>query len=184
MKLQTRLIVGLAAVLAVVGWWYYSHTVIKDRAVDLIAELPHAEKRSNPEAVASNFQVADVTIDGVTKKTILAKPFARITYVVRVPPDAWLDVAFAMRPDSWPLSGDGAQFRVGVSEGRTYDEVLRQYVNPKDGGQKWFSAHLDLSAYEGREVRIILNTDPGPKGGGDAQNDFAVWGEPHIYSRR
>ena len=57
-------------------------------------------------------------------------------------------------------------------------------MNPKDGGQKWFSAHLDLSAYEGREVRIILNTDPGPKGGGDAQNDFAVWGEPHIYSRR
>ena len=107
MKLQTRLIVGLAAVLAVVGWWYYSHTVIKDRAVDLIAELPHAERRSNPEAVASNFQVADVTIDGVTKKTILAKPFARITYVVRVPPDAWLDVDFAMRPDSWPLSGDG-----------------------------------------------------------------------------
>ena len=184
MKLQTRLIVGLAAVLAVVGWWYYSHTVIKDRAVDLIAELPHAERRSNPEAVASNFQVADVTIDGVTKKTILAKPFARITYVVRVPPDAWLDVDFAMRPDSWPLSGDGAQFRVGVSEGRTYDEVLRQFVNPKEGGQKWFSAHLDLSAYAGREVRIIFNTDPGPKGGGDARNDFAVWGEPHIYSRR
>ena len=91
---------------------------------------------------------------------------------------------FAMRPDSWPLSGDGAQFRVGVSEGRTYDEVLRQFVNPKEGGQKWFSAHLDLSAYAGREVRIIFNTDPGPKGGGDARNDLAVWGEPHIYSRR
>ncbi len=184
MKLQTRLIVGLAAVLAVVGWWYYSHTVIKDRTVDLIAELPRAERRSNPEPVASNFQVADVTIAGVTKKTILARPSARIIYIVRVPPDAWLDVDFAMRPDSWPLPGDGAQFRVGVSEGRTYDEVLRQYVNPKDGGRKWFSAHLDLSAYEGREVRIILNTDPGPKGGGDARNDFAVWGEPHIYSRR
>src|SRR6478672_4728250 len=107
MKIQTRLIVGLTAVLAVVGWWYYSHTVIKDRAVDLIAELPHADRRSNPE------------------------PVARITYVLRVPPDAWLDVDFAMRPDSWPLPGDGAQFRVGVSEGRTYDEVLRQYVNPK-----------------------------------------------------
>ena len=42
----------------------------------------------------------------------------------------------------------------------------------------------DLSAYAGREVRVILNTDPGPKGGGDARNDLAVWGEPHLYSRR
>jgi len=184
MRIQIRLIVGLAAVLAVVGWWYYSHKTIKDRAVDLIAELPNAEKRSNPDPAASNFQVADVTIDGVTRKAILAKPFARIIYVVRVPPDAWLDVDFAMRPDSWPLPGDGAQFRVGVSQGRTYDEVLRQYVNPKNCGQRWFSAHLDLSAYEGREVRIVLNTDPGPLGGGDARNDFAVWAEPHIYSRR
>jgi hypothetical protein len=184
MRIQGRLIVGLAAVLAVVGWWYYSATAIKDRAVDLIAELPNADRRSNPEPPASNFQVADVTIDGVTKKSILARPRARITYTVRVPPDAWLDVDFAMRPDSWPLPGDGAQFRVGVSEGRTYDEVLREYVNPKDGGQKWFSAHLDLSAYEGREVRIILNTDPGPPNDSDAQNDFAVWGEPHLYSRR
>jgi hypothetical protein len=184
MKIQTRLLVGLAAVLAVVGWWYYSHTAVKDRTVDLIAELANADKRSNPEPLASNFQVADVTIDGVTKKTILAKPFGRITYTVRVPPDAWLDVDFAMRPDSWTLPGDGAQFRIGISEGRTYDEVLRQYVNPKDGGKKWYSAHLDLSAYEGRQVKIIFNTDPSPRGGGDAQNDFAVWGEPHVYSRR
>ncbi len=184
MKIQTRLLVGLAAVLAVVGWWYYSHTTVKDRTVDLIAALPTAEKRSNPAPVASNFQVADVTIDGVTKKAILAKAFSRITYTVRVPPDAWLDLDFAMRPDSWQLPGDGAQFRVGISEGRTYDEVLRQFVNPREGGQKWFSAHLDLSAYEGREVRIILNTDPGPQGGGDLRNDFAVWAEPHVYSRR
>lgn len=184
MNIQTRLLVGLAAVLAVVGWWYYSHTAVKDRTVDLIQELPNAEKRSNPEPPDSNFQVADVTIDGVTKKAILSKPFGRITYTMRVPTDAWLDLDFAMRPDSWGLPGDGAQFRVGVSEGRTYDELLRQYVNPKDGGRKWFSAHLDLSAYQGHQVKIILNTDPSPTGGGDSRNDFAVWGDPHVYSRR
>lgn len=184
MNIQTRLLVGLAAVLAVVGWWYYSHTTVKDGTIDLIAALAGADKRSNPEPSASNFQVADVTIDGVTRNAILAKPFSRVIYKVRVPPDAWLDVSFGMRPDSWTLPGDGAQFRIGVSEGRTYDELLRQYVNPKDGGRKWFSAHLDLSAYEGREVKIILNTDPTATGGGDSQNDFAVWGEPHVYSRR
>jgi hypothetical protein len=184
MKIQTRLLVALAAVLTVVGWWYYSRTSVNDRTVDLIAELPNAERRSNPDPVASNFQVADVAIDGVTKKTILAKPFSRIIYTVRVPADAWLDVDFAMRPDSWALPGDGAQFRIGVSEGRTYDEVLRQYVNPKEGGQKWFSAHLDLSPYQGRQVKLIFNTDPTAAGSGDSQNDFALWAEPHVYSRR
>jgi hypothetical protein len=184
MKLHTRILVGLAAVLVVVGWWYHSHTSVRDRTIDLIEAFPGAEKKSNPEPVQSAFQLGSVTIDGVTKKTILAKPSSRLVYSVRVPPDAWLDVDYAMRPESWPLPGDGAQFRIGVSEGRTYDELLRQIVNPKDGGQRWFSAHLDLSAYEGRDVKIILNTDPGVNGGGDSRNDLAVWGEPHVYSRR
>jgi hypothetical protein len=184
MNIQSRLLVGVAAVLAVVAWWFYSHQAVKDRNIDLIAEFPHAEHRSHMQPVDAAFEVGSVTIDGQTKRTILARPFSRITYIVTVPPDAWLDVDFGMRPDSWDLPGDGAAFRVGVSEGRTYDEILNQFVNPKAGGRRWFSKHLDLSAYEGRRVSIILNTDPGPNGGGDSQNDLAVWGEPHVYSGR
>jgi hypothetical protein len=184
MKLQTRLLVGLAAILAVVAWWYYSHQAVKDRTVDLIAEFPRAEHRSHMTPVETAFEVGSVTIDGQTKRTILARPFSRIIYTVTVPPDAWLDVDFAMRPDSWDLPGDGAAFRIGVSEGRTYDEILNQFVNPKAGGRRWFSKHLDLSAYEGRRVSLIFNTDPGPKGGGDSRNDLAVWGEPRVYSGR
>ena len=57
----------------------------------------------------------------------------------------------------------GAQFRIGVAEGRTYEEILKQYVNPKRGDRRWFSARLDLAAYEGRQVKLIFNTDPGPE---------------------
>jgi hypothetical protein len=100
-----------------------------------------------------------------------------------VPARGWFDTSFALRPDSWDLPGDGAQFRVGVSEGRTYDELLRQYVNPKRGDRRWFSARLDLSAYEGRQVKVVMNTDPGPPGDGNTENDWAVWGAPRIYSK-
>ena len=89
-----------------------------------------------------------------------------------------------MKPESWDQPGDGAQFRVGVSEGRDYEELLRQYVNPKRGDRRWFSTRLDLSAYEGRQVKLIFNTDPGPTGKATTQNDLAVWGEPRVYSKR
>jgi hypothetical protein len=62
--------------------------------------------------------------------------------------------------------------------------LLRQYVNPKRGDRRWFSVRLDLSAYEGREVKLIFNTDPGPPEGRDAANDLAVWAEPRVYSKR
>lgn len=152
--------------------------------INLIEQFPEAEHRSNSTPSESAFELGSVTIDGEQKQTILAKPFARLTYDILVPPDAYFDVAFAMKPETWDQPGNGAQFRIGVSEGHTYEELLNQYVNPKRGDRRWFSARLDLSAYEGREIKLILNTDPGPPDTGDAVNDFAVWGEPRVYTRR
>lgn len=154
-----------------------------ENEVSLINTLGEAEKRTN--AGQPQWLVEPVTIDGTTRQTILARPHSRLIYKVTVPPDAWLETAFALKPDTWDQPGDGAQFRIGVSDGRIYDELLRQYVNPKRGDRRWFTARLDLSAYEGRQVSVILNTDPGPPGAAsDATNDLAVWGEPRIYSKR
>ena len=74
-----------------------------------------------------------VTIDGQAKRSILARPAARIIYTVTVPADAWLETSFALTPEVWSKPTDGAQFRIGVSEGRTYDELLRQIVVPARG---------------------------------------------------
>lgn len=150
----------------------------------LVSVLGEAGKRTNVED-QPQFVVESVTIDGTTRQSILARPHSRLTYKITVPPDAWFETAFAMKPETWDQPGDGAQFRVGVSDGRIYDELLRQYVNPKRGDRRWFTARLDLSAYEGRQVEVILNTDPGPPGATNTRdNDLAVWGEPRIYSKR
>jgi hypothetical protein len=154
-----------------------------DNEVDLLTQLDTAEKRTNVES-GPQFAIETVTIDNVAKRAILARPHSRLIYAVTVPRDAWFEVAFAMKPETWDQAGDGAQFRVGVSDGRVYEELLRQYVNPKRGDRRWFSARLDLSAYEGRQVKLILNTDPGPPEGRDRDNDLAVWAEPRIYSKR
>lgn len=155
-----------------------------ENETSLVSMLGEAGKRTNVED-QPQFVVEPVTIDGTTRQSILARPHSRLIYKITVPPDAWFETAFAMKPDTWDQPGDGAQFRVGVSDGRIYDELLRQYVNPKRGDRRWFTARLDLSAYEGRQVEVILNTDPGPPGAAnDATNDLAVWGEPRIYSKR
>jgi hypothetical protein len=33
-------------------------------------------------------------------------------------------------------------------------------------------------------VKLIFNTDPGLNGAHNTDNDFSVWGEPRIYSKR
>jgi hypothetical protein len=173
-----------ALAIAAAAVWYAQRETPPTAVIDLIAELPAAEKRSNQEAGPEGIVVEQVSIDGSTRPSILARPFTRIIYTVTVPPSAWLETSFALKPEVWDQPGDGAQFRVGISEGATYDELLRQYVNPKRGDRRWFTARLDLSAYEGRTVKVILNTDPGPPGSGDRTNDEAVWAGPRIYSQR
>jgi len=185
MKSNVKVLIAVAVlVLIALGWYVFKRRSGSANLVDLVDQFPQAEHRSNATPKESAFEVGTTTIDGQQKRSILAKPFARITYSVVVPPDAWLEVNFAMRPDSWDQPGDGAQFRVGISEGKTYEELLRQYVNPKRGDRRWFTARLDLSAYEGRQVNLIFNTDPGPPGAHDSTNDLAVWGEPRVFSKR
>src|SRR5262245_33484727 len=131
MKSNIKVLVAVAAlVLIAVVWWLFNRRTGPQNLVDLVDQFPTAEQRSN---TAGAFEVSTATIDGQQKRSILARPFARIIYKVVVPPDAWLEVNFGLRPDSWELPGDGAQFRVGISEGKTYEELLKQYVNPKRG---------------------------------------------------
>jgi hypothetical protein len=182
MKSNVKVLIAVAALLLIAaGWWLMKRKEAPGNEVDLVALFPQAEQRSNVEGA---FGVGTTTIDGQTHRTLLARTSSRITYTVTIPPDPWLDVAFGMQPESWDKPGDGAQFRIGVSDGRRYEELLKQYVNPKRGDRRWFTARLDLSAYEGRQVKLIFNTDPGPDGSHDGTNDLAIWGEPRLYSKR
>ncbi len=151
--------------------------------IDLIDLFPEAEKRASLRSLELTFSLEDVTIGGVTKHCIFATPPARIIYTVQVPAHAWLETSFGMRPDSWDKpESNGAQFRVGVSSGQRYDELLRQYVNPtgRPDDRRWQSSRIDLSAYSGQTVKLIFNTDAGPGHDGNTAWDFSVWGAPVI----
>ncbi len=179
-------LIVVALVVAAVAFWM-SRRGGQTTALDLIALLGDAQKRSTwNEPGDAPFTVKDVTIAGQTHKAIFAPPHARIRWKLQVPRRGTFEVWYGVREDGWTGDGNGVQFRIGVSDGRTYEPYFTEVVNPhdRDRDRRWLSATIDLSAYEGQLVELNLNTDPGPpKDAADKRNDFAVWGEPRVTAR-
>ena len=177
------IVVGVVAVL-IAGWWFFWRGG-SSHAVSLIERFDSADKRPNDPGL---FAVEDVTIKGETKKAITIKPTVgtRITFKTRVPDDGWLRVAVGLKEEAWTLEGDGVRFMALVSDGRASDELFIQDVNPfaNQNDRRWIPVMVDLSAYAGEDVDIMLNTYGSPPGrAGDVRNDLAVWGTPEIVIR-
>jgi hypothetical protein len=180
---RSRVLLVVAVLILVAGVIFFTKRRPPESVVDLVTMFadPKVERRTNHD---NAFGTETVTIDGQAKASIVARPSARIIYTLAIPTDAWLETSFGLKPEVWQKPTDGAQFRIGIAEGRTYDELLRQLVVPSRGDTRWFTARLDLSAYAGRTVKVIFNTDPGPPGTGHTDFDEAVWGEPRIMVKK
>jgi hypothetical protein len=178
---------ALAAVLAIVllaaGWWLFKRGSA-GVGVDLLSRFDQAIKMPKAEL----FTLAEVELNGERKRAIAVAPDAgsRLTWRVQVPDDAWLRADLALKPEAWDKEGDGVLFLIGVSDGRSYESLVTQHVNPFNtkGDRRWIPVWVDISAYAGEEVDLILNTRSGPAGKeGDTRNDLALWGAPEVVIR-
>jgi hypothetical protein len=170
-------------VVIIIGWWLFGRGGSAGR-VDLVERFGEAQKRPEPQL----FSVVDATLAGETKKAIAVASTTgtRIIWKVRVPDDGWLWVSVGMKPESWEKEGDGVKFLVGVSDGRAFEPLFEQHVNPfaNAGDRKWLPVRVDLSTYAGEEIDLIFNTYSSPAGKGDDQrNDLPLWGSPEIVVR-
>jgi len=168
-------------ILVAAGWWLFKRGG-GGQPIDLVAAFAGAEKRPSN----GTFEVLEADVNSEKKRAIFTVPTSRIIWRLRVPDDAWLRVALATKPESWDKEGDGVLFRIGVSDGHTYDELIVQQVDPfhNKGDRRWIPLNIDLSAYAGDQVEVILNTNTSPKGkGDDSRHDAALWGAPEIVIR-
>ena len=179
---RAAIAVVVAVVLLAAGWFFFARRDAAGR-VDLIEQLPGATKQQ-PNGTAQ-FPVTEITLNGETHKAIEATPPTRLIWKVRIPEDAWLRVHVGMKSESWTAQGDGALFMVGVSDGRTFEPLFEQYVNPfvNTGDRKWIPVMVDLAPYANLDMEIIFNTRNGKGNQQDLNNDFAVWGAPEIITR-
>jgi hypothetical protein len=175
----------VVVVLVVAGVWFVRRGGSAPAVIDLVETFGSASK-APAGAGPDVFTVKDETIAGDTRRAILSRAPSRITWTVTLPNDAWLRAAIAIDESAWDKDGDGVQFRIGVSDGNRYDPLLTQHLDPhaSRSDRRWVPVLLDLSAYGGRTVSIIFNTDASlPFKPFDNRNDLSYWGAPAIVLR-
>jgi hypothetical protein len=168
-------------VLIIAGWWLFKRSN-RGPSIDLIATFASAQKKP----AGGTFDVVEVDLNGVKKRAIFTAPPSRIIWKVRVPDDGWLMSSLGMKPESWDKEGDGVLFRIGVSDGHTFEDLLTQHMDPfhNKADRRWIPVAVDLSAYAGEEVEVIFNTNVSVPGKpDDARNDTALFATPEIVIR-
>lgn len=166
-------------ILAAAGWWVFRRG--NEERIDLLTRWDSAQKDG-----AGPYSVVDATLAGEGKKAILAPANGRIHFRIRVPDDGWLKVSLGLQPDAWTKEGNGVYFFAGVSDGRTFEKLFEQTLNPfaNPSERRWIPVTVDLSAYAGEEMEIILNTRSSAGGvPPDERNDLPLWGAPEVVRR-
>ena len=89
-------------------------------------------------------------------------PPTRMIWKVKIPEDGWIKACrSACKPESWDKEGDGVLFRIGVSDGRAFEDLMTLHVDPfhNKADRRWIPVAVDVSAYAGEEVEVIFNTN-------------------------
>lgn len=179
MKMNRAVLTAVVLILvAAAGWWVFRRGSAE--RIDLLAQFDSAIK------AGGTYTVVDATLAGETKKAILAPPNGRLTFKVRVPEDGWLKVSLGLQPEAWEKEGNGVYFFAGVSDTRAFEKLFEQTLNPfkNPSERRWISVMVDLSAYAGEEMEVILNTRSSAGGQPpDDRNDLPLWGAPEIVRR-
>jgi hypothetical protein len=151
------------------------------RAVDLIREYDHADKRP-----PSGFTVVEHTVGAVVRPAISATVPSRLTLPLPLPRHGVLH-AFVALADPPPGGRAAAvRLRVGVSDHRIYEGLTELLVPP--GARTWTDLRVDLSAYAGWKWslfyrpdettwRLVLAADAT-----DSAPATVFWGAPEIVT--
>jgi hypothetical protein len=180
MKMNRAVLTAVVILVVAAAGWYLFRRGTAER-IDLLSRWDTAQKDG-----AGPYSLIDATLAGDTKKAILAPPNGRIHFKVKVPEDGWLKVSLGMKPESWDKEGNGVYFFAGVSDGRSFEKLFEQTLNPfaNPSERRWIPVMVDLSAYAGEDMEIILNTrSSGPNLPNDERNDLPLWGAPEIVRR-
>jgi hypothetical protein len=184
---RTQTLIAGLVVAAALGGWLWMHRDEAHLHTGLIESFDDAEKRSSMDLRLA-FSLTMVTIGGETRHAIFMHPDSSLAFErVPVPAHASFRAWVALKPEAWDKEGNGVVFRFGVSEDGAYDTLVTRHVNPvhEPGDRRWVPITVDLSAYAGRAVDLVLHTHGSPEGQpSNLAWDWALWAEPALVVSR
>jgi hypothetical protein len=150
-------------------------------AVDLLAELPRAERRA-ARAPDQSVRLDFVQSPSGSAPALLMEAPARVIYPVRLPRKARFASDVRLMP-----GGSAVTLRLGLSDDRRYHEVLRLPLDATTAAQPARPVAVDLARFSGRQWslfyrparrnwKLILNVDATPQG-------TAAWMHPRVEMR-
>jgi hypothetical protein len=132
-----------------------------------------------PRQKGAAFHPTEDSISGVPKSTIDAHPpYQGISgeafgeWELSLPEGSRISLDFYIGLAEGSESSDGVTFIVAIQG----TEVFRDHYNQ----QKWKHINLNLTPYQGQQVKLRFTTNPGPNA--NTSWDWARWGEPKIVS--
>ena len=133
-------------------------------------------------------------IGGIYRSGILAWGQSEFKWELRLPPRPILRFYYSMLPEVWNKGGDGVLFEVEITDIKSGKKstIFSKYIDPKHNlnDQKWHYQEVNLDNHSNREITLCFRTLPGYKiekpfiRESDSRFDFAVWGNPEVYSQK
>jgi hypothetical protein len=163
---------------------------------DARIDTPYCEQGEAPQScfiTITEWEMSDAPQESLwvpeseARRAILfMHPPAQATFTVTLPvTPAALVFWMGIDPAAHAWMGDGVVYHVQVSpldEGLPAETgtmlVFTRALTAEQARQGWQPAQVDLSAWAGQEVRLTLETDPGPPY--DGQGDWAGWGDARL----
>ena len=156
---------------ALMGWR-------EDATYSFVENMAQAEVFTSAPGMV---RLETLTIEDISHPALFMHPDSKTLFRIKLPAEpVSFTFAPALLPDSWSQAGDGVLFTVRIEAGGVEKEVYSRYVNPKleVKDRAWQVEQVDLSAFAGQEVNLILQTGSGPEG--DDRFDWSSWGEPYL----
>jgi hypothetical protein len=145
---RTRTCAGVLAATAAIGACR-SHQPPIPPSIDLVAELPRAERRAAGDIDAA-IRPDVVGVGSNSRLAIVMHAPARVIWSLRLPARPHILTAVAIAPEPDGSLGSGVTARMGISDGRTYDQPFLLKLTPDPSGAVvWQNVDIDLHEYAG-----------------------------------
>jgi hypothetical protein len=149
-------------------------------AIDLIVQLPSAEKRA-ARALDESIRVESAGPESDRRVSLVTAAPARVIWTGRLPERAWIETSLML------TAGAGATARIGISDHRLYEPLARFELKGPEAAA-WRDIRVDLGRYSGWqwsvfyrpseiEWQLVFSADATPGG-------TIAWARPMIKRER